>query len=287
MKVSCAMSGTRSTSRTIRPISRSIRRWYLTTSISKALTSPCLTRSTSGASASGAFIQRKWRRPSARPRRAARRRIYRAAQGVPLALQRHGAAPAARRSSAAGRDRGEAAGTRRGRSPPRASRSASRRHRARSVQSAVAAGQHARLRRARARPRVRSSPAESPAATARRAQRPAPGAASRTWPPPTPATPRSPRRRRSQTADAARRRSDAASRSKNTLSRMAGADASAQARLKTRVPLVPPNPKLFLTACSIFIGRAVVGAVVEIALRILVEDVDRRRRDLVVQRHAP
>ena len=44
--------------------------------------------------------------------------------------------------------------------------------------------------------------------------------------------------------------------SKNTLSRMAGADASAQARLKTRVPLVPPNPKLFLTACSIFIGRA-------------------------------
>ena len=44
--------------------------------------------------------------------------------------------------------------------------------------------------------------------------------------------------------------------SKNTLSRMACAGASAQARLKTRVPLVPPNPKLFLTACSIFIGRA-------------------------------
>ena len=56
MKVSWAMSGTRSTSRTMRPISRSMRRWYLTTSISKALTSPCLTRSTSGASASGAFI---------------------------------------------------------------------------------------------------------------------------------------------------------------------------------------------------------------------------------------
>ena len=57
-----------------------------------------------------------------------------------------------------------------------------------------------------------------------------------------------------------------------------------QTRLKTSVPLVPPKPKLFLTAYSIFISRAVVGAVVEIALRILVEDVDRRRRDLVVQR---
>jgi hypothetical protein len=27
-------------------------------------------------------------------------------------------------------------------------------------------------------------------------------------------------------------------------------------RLKTSVPLVPPKPKLFLTACSIFISRA-------------------------------
>ena len=59
---------------------------------------------------------------------------------------------------------------------------------------------------------------------------------------------------------------------------------SDQARLNTSVPLVPPKPKLFLTATSIFISRAVVGAVVEIALRILVEDVDRRRRHLVVQR---
>ena len=32
MKVSCAMSGTRSTSRTMRPIRRSMRRWYLMTS---------------------------------------------------------------------------------------------------------------------------------------------------------------------------------------------------------------------------------------------------------------
>src|SRR5438309_5138496 len=56
MNVSWAMSGIRSTSRTIRPISRSMRRWYLTTSISNALTSPRLTRSISGASASGAFI---------------------------------------------------------------------------------------------------------------------------------------------------------------------------------------------------------------------------------------
>ena len=29
-----------------------------------------------------------------------------------------------------------------------------------------------------------------------------------------------------------------------------------QTRLKTNVPLVPPKPKLFFTACSIFISRA-------------------------------
>ncbi len=57
-----------------------------------------------------------------------------------------------------------------------------------------------------------------------------------------------------------------------------------QTRRITRVPLVPPNPNEFFIATSIFISRAVVGAVVEIALRVLVEDVDRRRRHLVVHR---
>jgi hypothetical protein len=31
------------------------------------------------------------------------------------------------------------------------------------------------------------------------------------------------------------------------------------ARLKTSVPFVPPNPKLFFTAMSIFISRAVLA----------------------------
>ena len=33
-------------------------------------------------------------------------------------------------------------------------------------------------------------------------------------------------------------------------------DARRQTRLKTNVPLVPPKPKLFFTAYSIFIARA-------------------------------
>jgi hypothetical protein len=36
----------------------------------------------------------------------------------------------------------------------------------------------------------------------------------------------------------------------------AGAARTAQKRRKTSVPLVPPKPKLFFTATSIFIGRA-------------------------------
>ena len=35
--------------------------------------------------------------------------------------------------------------------------------------------------------------------------------------------------------------------------------APGQARLKTSVPLVPPKPKLFFTATSIFISRAVLA----------------------------
>ena len=47
MKVSWAMSSTRSVSRTMRPIRRSMRRWYLMTSSSKAFWSPATVRSTS------------------------------------------------------------------------------------------------------------------------------------------------------------------------------------------------------------------------------------------------
>jgi hypothetical protein len=38
-----------------------------------------------------------------------------------------------------------------------------------------------------------------------------------------------------------------------------GASGNAQARRNTSVPLVPPNPKLFLAAYSIFICRAVLA----------------------------
>ena len=37
---------------------------------------------------------------------------------------------------------------------------------------------------------------------------------------------------------------------------MRGESEPPQARRKTSVPLVPPKPKLFFTATSIFIGRA-------------------------------
>ena len=78
MKLSWAMSCTRSVSRTIRPISRSMRRWYLTTSISNARTSPCLTRATSRASASASAMglaRCAWARSGAA--------VGRGAQGVP------------------------------------------------------------------------------------------------------------------------------------------------------------------------------------------------------------
>ena len=52
------MSGTRSTSRTMRPISRSMRRWYLTTSISNARWSPRCARATSSASAWASLMPR-------------------------------------------------------------------------------------------------------------------------------------------------------------------------------------------------------------------------------------
>ena len=62
------------------------------------------------------------------------------------------------------------------------------------------------------------------------------------------------------------------------------AAARRQTRLKTSVPLVPPKPKLFFTrVLDLHLARRV-GAVVQVALGILVEDVDRRRRDLVLHR---
>ena len=252
MNVSWAMSGTRSTSRTMRPISLSIRRWYLTTSISKALTSPCLTRSTSGASASGAFIQQCAGRPSAK--RAATRR-------------RRNRPRSARRATGDSRPRRCTGNQRlaRRRSPRRSSRNAPRSMATSS--GPVAARRRSRQRTSRRRPgsqnaafgpRQRQGDGDRPGAQAtasatagaraghrrRVEQRQGPGAD---------------RRDRDAGDDRDGRRQTPKRRSltsKKTLSRMAGAEAGAQARLKTRVPLVPPNPKLFLTACSIFIGRA-------------------------------
>ena len=41
--------------------------------------------------------------------------------------------------------------------------------------------------------------------------------------------------------------------------RIGGSAGGRHMRLKTSVPLVPPKPKLFFTACSIFISRAVLA----------------------------
>ena len=47
--------------------------------------------------------------------------------------------------------------------------------------------------------------------------------------------------------------------SQDRLSRMVGAGGRRHTRLNTSVPFVPPNPKLFFMAYSIFISRAVLA----------------------------
>ncbi len=55
-------------------------------------------------------------------------------------------------------------------------------------------------------------------------------------------------------------------------------------RRNTTVPLVPPKPNEFDSTASIGILRAAFGHVVQIAVRIRVFEVNRRRRDLIADR---
>src|SRR5690349_5427424 len=277
MKVSWAMSGTRSTSRTMRPISRSMRRWYLTTSISKAVRSPVFARSTRTASASAALIRRAERFAQASPAVAATSRARSAAHASrarDLAVARAARRGRARRRRGGGRRRPSRARRSTCRQPPLpiAPRSSSRRaERARRPARAPATAPRrswrrpvrSRARRPRRCPR-RHVPPRSTMSTPR-LQRPRP---TRRW--------RSQRARRRSAAGAPRR---AGTRAWQTPTRGLQARAlederavgAAEAEVVLDGVLDPHLPRR-------------VGAVVEIALGILVEDVDRRRRDLVAQR---
>ena len=247
MNVSWAMSGTRSTSRTIRPTSLSIRRWYLTTSISKALTSPCLTRSTSGASASGAFIREGFRSPRRFRRRRAAANIPHA-QRMPVALEaaslHRQPAPAARAGAGQGQEQERAEVEGDGELADNGAWANVGRERP----AAVAARQNASLdpdERARARRRGRDrSPRPGSGARHRPAPRPAmavaqAASAASAAPASAVTAPRqTPKRRSVTTHDELL-----------LMARRSGALAAiGQTRLKTRVPLVPPKPKLFFTA---------------------------------------
>ena len=253
MKVSWAMSGTRSTSRTIRPTSLSIRRWYLTTSISKALTSPCLTRSTRGASASGAFIQggdafaatgpaaasggeytaqRKACHSCSRPRRCDRQPAPAAARPAPAQSQEQERAEVegdgdARRLRSADAASGQArtsSGPSQHASTPASTRPSESATRPQPMPSADGRGQ---------RDRASAPPAPRPARRrpgderGERGQRDAATAAA-------------------PDAESAQRHDAGRAPAHGTARRRAGA--IGQTRLKTSVPLVPPKPKLFFTA---------------------------------------
>ncbi len=57
--------------------------------------------------------------------------------------------------------------------------------------------------------------------------------------------------------------------------------------LNSSAALVPPKPNEFDSAYSIASGRLLVRHVVEVALRVGLVEVDRRRRHLVVDRERP